>query len=209
MSELREIDLGAAGAVYLASALGQAAGLSARLAELPLSSGRIFAPLPKGVGAGRAANFDAGGLLERRHSCEWLANHLRQLWTVDTGGTFILQDIWAKPSDPAVRRTGPKKFFSGTEVYYFVEPADRECDALQQALSAAASFLLVGVFSGHSVRKSDLPPDLRLSHEVLADLAGAAREIFVTAYDQEGFVVWRRANAPVPARIAAALTEPA
>jgi len=192
MTILFERDLGTDGIAYVRQCLRQAQGLSSKLLELPLTSGKAYAPIPEQTSVNRAKSFNEGGLITRHETNVWLVEHLWNLWKIEGGGTLVLQDIWAKPSDPAAQRTQSKKFFNDANVYYFLEEDDTNVSAMESTIRSIASYLLVAVFTGYVIRDSDLLPDRLVGHEIIDALARATKEVFVSAYDQEGLVIWRR-----------------
>lgn len=203
MTSLMETALGPDGAAYIANCLRQGTGLSRKLLELPLMSGNVFAPLLKQLSRDRATSFNVGGMMARQTCCLWLADHLRHLWETAGSGTFVLQDIWAKPSDLSIRRSRCKSFSDASSVYYFLERGEMSVAAVEVALSAITSFLVIGIFTGCQIRERQLPLDRKVSPAVIEELAANTREIFVSAYDQEGLVVWQNPE------VAAAVNRPA
>ena len=83
--------------------------------------------------------------------------------------------------------------FSADIVYYVVTLEDASRQAIIEALHDPASFLVVAAFSRFELppRKSKEPGNCR-QEAIIEELAKDALEIYVSAYDQEGFVMWQR-----------------
>src|SRR5437763_8723374 len=178
------MDLNGAGVDYVERCLRQGTGLCSKLLQLPLSSGRAFAPVPQKTTLSRAKSFEVGGLLARREAIGWLAENLRMLWNSDPEGTVVLQDIWAKPNDPAVQMPRANKFLTDKNVYYLLSRNHSDTAAIEDTLRSITSYLRLGVFTRLSLRDqqhSRCKPKQNLEY----DLAKGTAEIFVGAYDQE------------------------
>jgi hypothetical protein len=188
VSNLVEVDLGKDGIDYIHECLQQGTGLCQKVLRLPLKSGRASALVPERTSVDRAKFFNAGGLLTWRDTINWLADHVRTLWREKPTGGLVFQDLWVRPADPAVRCKPVKKFFDATNVYYFVESSDENIEAI---IRETSSFLLVGFFMRISLRDSGLMQDCIVEKKLIDKLARSTKEIFVTAYDREGLVLWR------------------
>jgi hypothetical protein len=186
------IDLGTEGISYVKTSLQQGSGLCAEVLQLPLANGGSFAPLPRHTTVERAKKFDIGGVTSRRDSLAWLADHVQSLWQAATIGTLVIQDIWAKPSDPPVYVSAFDKFVDGENIYYFIDGSNAEFRCIQGAARAVTSYLFVAFLSRISFANNALPHDRFLPRSLIGEIARATEEIFVGAYDQEGLVVWHR-----------------
>jgi hypothetical protein len=180
------------GVSYVESRLRQGTGLCARILQLALAKGTAFAPLPHNTTINRASSFDIGGLLSRRDAFDWLTCHVRSLWDVNSIGTFVIQDIWAKPNDVAASDLGLHRFFDDENVYYLVEESDADPQFIKNSVRATTSYQFMAFFSRVRIEYAGLSPNRRVAEEVIDSIARATEEVFVGAYDQEGFVVWRR-----------------
>ena len=146
VSKLVEIALDADGIEYVEQCLRRGMGLCRELLRLPVASGRVFAPIPRQKGLGRAKSFDEGGLMARRDTIAWLAKHALHSWDADPSGILVFQDIWASPSDPPVQISRQNRFVTESNVYYFLEKNADSSD-LDRTLSALTSYLLIAVFT--------------------------------------------------------------
>jgi hypothetical protein len=189
---LKEAPLGQDGIAYVESCLRQGTGLCTRVLDLAFADGDAFAPIPEHTIAERARSFGVGGLIARRHANRWLGEHLQGAWRPGFGGTLVLQDIWANPSDPAVQNSEVKRFFQGANVYYYCEIPDVDWYWIQRAKRAMASYLFIAFYTRSPIRDDELLPDHTVDEALIDRLARSTTEVFVSAYDQEGLVVWRR-----------------
>lgn len=189
MTDTEIVFLGQDGIAYVEACLQQGAGLCAKARILELTTGEVFAPLPRYTSLERAISFNTGGLTFRRDVNAWFEKHVHNLWQRWPNGTLVIQDIWAKSTDPVLRHSSLKKFFQDGNVYFFCEKSDE--GSIQRGVSAVASYLFIAFFSRYSMSSQMLPSDHIVSEDVIDEIALHTLEIFVGAYDQEGLVVWR------------------
>jgi hypothetical protein len=190
-TNLELVFLGQDGISYVETSLRQGTGLCAEVLKQPLANGEAFAPLPKCTTVDRAKVFNTGGLLSRHDGYIWLAQHIQSLWQIDEIGTFVIQDIWAKPTDAAAQKSGLNKFFHDENVYYFLNGLNADFWSVQRAARAVTSYLFVALFSHINIQYDNLPPDHLVGEHFIIEIARSAVEVFVGAYDQEGLVIWR------------------
>lgn len=187
---LKEIDLGEAGLKYVASYLKRETGLCSRISRGPERGGDVFAPLPAGTSRERALQFEAGGLLSWRETCVWFERELEQLSGRSDNGSLVFQDVWAKQQDP-VWGEHDGLFFDRSGVYYVIGPHDFNAAAISLAVRQIISFRFVAVFTNFNLRAADIPPNRVVAETLIDEIAHGAEEVFISAYDQEGLVVWR------------------
>jgi hypothetical protein len=194
MRTMSEVDLGQEGIEYIRSCLSQGSGLCSRLLELDFAAGETFAPAPDDIGSTRVKQFNVGGLISRKETVDWLTRHLKQLFQKDAVGTFVLQDVWAKPEDVAGNAAGTQAVVHDENVYYVLGPSDVAAERISAAIQQLRSYLMVAVFARLQLPLHQLMPGGQVSNGFIRDLAKGTREVFVGAYDQEGLVVWRKSN---------------
>jgi hypothetical protein len=102
----------------------------------------------------------------------------------------VFQDIWAKPQDPVWGEHGGL-FFDKSSVYYGLGLHDFNAAAIALAVRQIISFRFVAVFSSFNFRAVDLPPTRVVAETVIDEIVYSAKEVFLSAYDQEGLIVWR------------------
>jgi hypothetical protein len=194
--KLVEVPLEDIGTSYVESCLRQGAGLCSNFHDLSHIVGESFTPLPGGVGSDRAKKFDTGGLLSKRATDTWFAERIQQLFRSDAEGSLIFQDVWMNRTDGSTRHSTTIKFFNESSVYYLLKGGDVDLYAVRAAMREIRSFLFVAFFSKFAMCKSNLASDNCVSNSVISELAVGVTEVFVSAYDQEGLVNWRRPIVP-------------
>jgi hypothetical protein len=193
MAALIEVSVDGEGLGYLKSILEQGTGMCTQLLKLPLENGSIFSPLPEGTSVQRAKQFSTGGIMKMREMRHWLATHLKSLSKRFPTGTILLQDIWAKPSDPIVRSAKSGILLTKGEVYYYLKADECDEELVSLATRDVTSFFLVGAFTHWPACSTKIPLGEHAADEsAIKCAAEGAEEIFVGAYDQESLVVWRR-----------------
>jgi hypothetical protein len=196
MVNLQELPLGRDGLQYVLSSLKGAGrfadALAAEVALIPTAAGNVIAPLPVGVALSRALDFDTGGIIQGPGAKSWLAARVAALCEAHGGGTFVAVDTVAAPSDPHVARRMVDKFFYDGRVQYFASCADWNESSLDGIHRAVASFLFIAAFTTYPLSMPGVPADHAVDDRLIARLAPGVQAVFISAYDQESFVVWQR-----------------
>lgn len=194
---LKEIELGGEGLDYIASSLRGETGLCSKVLNALQRAGDVFAPLPDGTPPERALQFDAGGLTTRRETYAWFTRHLEQLRDGTPAGSLVFEDAWLKQRDvlehPHNFATAENTlFFDRSNVYYVVDIEKINLATISLAVSQITSFKFVAVFSNFGFREADIPATRVVAETLISEIASGAQEVFVSAYDLEGLVVWRK-----------------
>ena len=105
----------------------------------------------------------------------------------------VFEDVNSKPDDPWISDRPVPWLRYQDEVLYEVRHDDRDSDQLiDRAISRSWSWLFTGAFirlpSQHQV---DQIPRV-LTKEQMMRIADHVLEVVIGAYDQEGFLIWRR-----------------
>jgi hypothetical protein len=124
----------------------------------------------------------------------WLAEHIKGKFVASLPGTLIWQDVWLYPKDIQLQPRIAEEFFTTDSVYYFVPFDHITPSQVMQSASAIGSFKIVGVYSLTLISPL-LTNDRIVDDDLVRKIAQQTEEIYVGAYDQESFVVWRR-NSP-------------
>src|SRR5262249_13814010 len=149
--------------------------------------------VPVGTTLNRALEFEHGGLISARGVRDWIVQHIVHLCQTTPDSTVLFEDKWGG-------RKGEKAVMAGTEtqsfhdkvVNYFVEGRKANAASVAKAASAAASFLLVGAFTRYPLAAAQLPTDLTIDDAVMRDLAANTVELYVSSYDRESYLIWRK-----------------
>lgn len=188
---LKQINLGEEGLEFVASSLRGETGLCSKISVKLERGGEVFAPLPAGTPRERALQFKAGGLMSWRETCVWFEHELEQLSGRTDNGSLVFQDVWFGPQDP-VRGGYGGVFFDRSNVYYVLGPHEINAAKISRTMLRLHSFLLIAVFCAFSFPAADVPAPRILDDTMIDEMARTAQEVFVSAYDREGLVVWRR-----------------
>lgn len=190
MTRLCAVPLGPEGFDHVADCLRGERGLSGKVCAQGLPAGKVYAIVPDGFSLAQAQDFPNGTGVSMRHAIAWLGEHLKALLADKPSLTILVQDVWAKPTDH--QRQPPVAWFVNGESIYF--PARTEGMGYEEAhrlMHDPISFQLVGLVSDYV-----LPQEVVASHQasdaVMDALARDIVEIFLGAYDQEGFVIWQK-----------------
>jgi hypothetical protein len=188
---LKEINLDEEGKAYISFWLTGATGLSSRIPRQLGQGGDVFAVVPAGTTRERALQFKTGGLMSWRETCVWFERELEQLSGCNDNGSLVFQDVWFGPQD-AIRGGFDGAFFDQSSVYYILGAQDMNAAAISRTMLQIKSFLLVAAFCNLSFRAADVPATRVLDETLIDAMANNAQEVFVSAYDYEGLVVWRK-----------------
>jgi len=173
-------------------------GVAALLSEVVEKPGDIFAPLPPATSHDRALQFDSGGLASLSGAIDWLFFDLAH----KKSGTLVLLDVWLQAKDLKARRPAVESYLSdGSQIYYYLSLAALDPRKLAVLHKQISSFQVVGFFFPGGI---DLSFEQRRQHLVPAgyveQFAKVATTVYVSAYDQEAWVVWQSPeNTPLAA----------
>ncbi|HVY85523.1 MAG TPA: hypothetical protein VG943_10350 [Caulobacterales bacterium] len=207
MTDLVFTDLGAAGVDYVREhLLGANVFCTALLAVVEAAPGKVTTLAPQGVSRERLLRFDEGGLLdgtennrvvriedrspvetESKLKVEQAAYLVSMLRTVPDA-VCIVDDFNPSWSDIDIN-ADPNAFGVGDEVYRLFTMNDAPPELAQALIASDTAWHGVAALCAET-------PDLDAVRETSAeDLERAALSAFIitcTAYDGEGFVIWRR-----------------
>jgi len=191
---LKELNLGEEGKAYISSWFTGGTGLSSRIPSQLERGGDVFAMVPAETTRERALQFKTGGLLSWRETCAWFEREIEQLSSHTDKGSLVFQDVWLRPQD-AVTGGFDGAFFDQSSVYYILGAHDMNAAAISSAMLQITSFLFVAVFCNLSFQPADVPATRVLDETLIDAMANNAQEVFISAYDREGLVVWRKTSA--------------
>lgn len=189
---LKEISLGEEGKEYISSWFRGGLGLSSKIPRQLEQGGDVFAPLPAETSRERALQFETGGLTSWRETCAWFERELERLSGLAKDGSLVFQNVWAKPQDPILKEYDHVFFDRSSSVYYVLGHHDINAASISTTMRQVYSFLFVAVFCNFSFSVADVPTTRILDETIIDGMAANAQEVFVSAYDREGLVVWRK-----------------
>jgi hypothetical protein len=191
MLPLTQLYLDREALTYLKTGLDRVAtGLCTYLASLPLNDGTVYTMVPPGTSPERANHFENGGLMSMDAGEAWLANHVVTSLAADSHGTLVFQDAWgAHPQDIAFQSAKSAKFTNDGDTYYYVHNSTPTLHLIHQLLKDLQGYARIGILT-HFGRTG--VPDVVINSDCLKELAANTRELYLSIYDQEGFLVWQR-----------------
>jgi hypothetical protein len=189
MNDIKEFPLGEDGLKYIEACL-ENKGICTNLRRLPLAEGKVYAVLPEHTDPVRVGKFSEGSNLGI-NPYDWLAKHVSKLSALHPNGTFVVHHVWgASPGDPGLKDWELDNIlFNQTDTYNFAHATD--VINIERAMHTS-SFLFVGIFTEFPIEESQLTADRFVSDDLIDKLAQHTLEIYVSAYDAESFVIWRR-----------------
>lgn len=204
MRELRRFDLDARALAYIGAQLHGLNTFCTALESAVAAGGEVFTFAPSETPLERLSSFEAGGLLregprmflEDGSSLAAVSNLKQEqaqcLWEQLDPAVCISDDFNPRWSDVQTRpyfSDMPHAFGVGEEVYHLV----RRCDGVQTIRKALqkSDTIWHGV-TAVCERAPQVGADRTSSVAELQAAAASAIVITCTAYDGEGFVVWRR-----------------
>lgn len=191
--QLVELPLGQAGLDHVRWALQGETTFSQEVLRTAFVGGAVSALVPAGTTLTRALAFEHGGLITTRGARDWFVQHIVQLCQTTPDSVVLFEDKWGGRKDEKAVMAGTEpKFFHDKFVNYFVEGRKANAASIAEALGAVASFLLVGAFTCYPLTAAQLPAALTVDDGVLRDLAANTTELYVSAYDRESYVIWRK-----------------
>ncbi len=111
---------------------------------------------------------------------------------LDTGAVCLIENPLAREGDPWLNRAKSRLAIHDGEVYHFLTSADRDINKITQALREShhppVSWGAIGRVPGDCPTKAG---QAAITSEELARFAETVRCVFISAYDDEGYVVWR------------------
>lgn len=175
------------------------------LQKIDLGNGKIITCLPKESKENDIYNFShaqiniekTGSLLSQGFVVEvestrvWLINIFKEYLESTNNSAIIFAHIYSLPTDPYFQKTNVQILTTENEVYYFLTKEDTTFDRIREIIlsSDGASPPLVAFCA-------TLPANLkrggRLSPEVISEIADDTTSVVISAYDGDGYLVWRR-----------------
>lgn len=182
-----EVRLDEVGRSYVRKTLAMTSGIQSQLSA-KLAMGRVFAALPSGTSAARAAQFERGGVTSRNQGLEWLFEDLRSKGS----GTFVLHDPCARPTDlsPRTARVDTYAFDNG-HVYYYLLLRKLNLSEFLNIHKQAVSYRVIGMHIADDITKNHHEWNGHVMPKgYLSTLIPCVLTIYISAYDQESWLVW-------------------
>jgi hypothetical protein len=183
--------LGERGREYMRDTLLHYSGAALHLGEVVRGPGCVFTVLPAGIDTKRAWNFESGGLWTVNSAWAWLLGDLASR----AHGTVIFQDVLLRPSD--VEMLPPlfdNYFIEDDQVYYYLALVNLRPDRLEQINRYIKSFQPVVFHLAEFVMSFEERRRRRVLPGFLARFLPSTMSVYLSAYDQESWIIWRSAS---------------
>lgn len=177
-------ELGQDGIRYAKSVMKEAGPLAVSVAAAFGDQGVSFAALEQGVDFARARDFQTGTSMPTFAIRKWLAENLTSRWGNDV--QLVFEDAWMKPED--IQPDLP--YFLIAETSYYVPSGGDLSDRIWEGQRRVMTW----PFSAFVVAPSVALPRFgeRVDQDCYNRLVHNTQEVLVSAYDHEGYVVWRK-----------------
>jgi hypothetical protein len=146
--------------------------------------------LPAHVTLERALQFEAGGVMFGGEQFDWVKDHMLSFCARGKQNLLIFEDqVWRR-GDKGISDISSNMFYYDNEVYYYIECGVVSGDKIVSASREVKSFLSISfLVNAHGLL---LQRGRTIEIRELDEIAANVSEILVSAYDQEGVVVWSR-----------------
>ena len=194
MKEYSELQLGREAIAYVKECLLRGNTLAHfLLEELDLHSGRVVSFLPEDIAVEDANWFDNGGVCNGEVSLSHLVGGIQDFLRSDSDRCVIFENGLARPADPCVKGFNTRMFTFGNELYHLLTQEDLDEERIQQSISCSMSAgLHIGAMSSLSAA-SRSPKQLEsVGLDDLRCWAKATNKVIVSAYDDEGYLIWTK-----------------
>lgn len=187
MSSLETINAGSPGVEYFFECLDGERGVARAVVSLIASKPIVEAIVPEGTDIERIEKFDSGGLVVNPFFSfnKWLKTRLSEQKFRNI--SIILQDFWITPEDIKVaseHREISNVFLLDDSVYFYLSIEELERDRLLNIIDNVMSFNFALYVTSLDIKK--------LSSITISLFTSSVREVYLSAYDRESFLLWRR-----------------
>jgi hypothetical protein len=172
---------------------GESSGLLRYFSSKDGGSLSLHGMVPAGISPERAADFEQGFGGDQRQSRMWLNEHLIRLASQNDSGSFIVQDIGLSVD---IRRSflsaiAPQYFGYQNSAYYWLNHKQFSLQKLDLTLNVVRSFPLIAAYCALDLFQGYFRNGQEVSHEQFSALTVELKEFYLSAYDDESFVVAR------------------
>lgn len=190
---LIELPLGEPGLAYVSRSLENETSFVQNVRRLSFHGGSVFGVVPEGTDLKRAQDFWVALGISMRGPKTWLTNRMIARCRANPRSVIVFDEPWGgRRNSPEVGRRTEPKFFHRSFVNHFVTADKVSAQTIDAAMRANASFLLIAAFVEYPFTADMLDADGAIDDHLMQKLAENVREIYVSAYDLDSYVVWQR-----------------
>jgi hypothetical protein len=197
---MREVELSKSAIEYVKSNMESTTGLASKIIELHRQVYRVitFASSENAPGEYANAEMALGDKSSHPAMYSWICRRIYVLFDEHPDGAIVVQDAWLKPADIKLT-TSIKKFADALQfradtdenIYYILRRNQFSPASLGVVLDAMGSMLEIVIFASCFVEEARSRGEASgLDRMRIDGLALNACEVFLSAYDHEGYVVW-------------------
>ncbi len=170
----------------------ESCGGFAHLFERKVSAGNpCFALVPRGTSLERALRFEAGGLISGAQATAWLVERLNALSKRLGNGSFVTHDVWVAPHLQGLAAANLRAHYLPIQgqSYFWTGGPKFGVDQVMGALNAPASFFTISAFCKTNLHEHLANTSTFLEAEMHSEILASTVELYVSAFDQESFLV--------------------
>ena len=175
--------------------LGRAGTLGRKLDEhFSIFGGEIITFLPKDATRAAYESFESCCAVDTQQmysSTHQLAMALTKQYLTQSQDQIVIFNTLARPSDPWLLREKLYYFSYGSEVYLYLSAAHSSDEEIQAAFKSYGSYPAIVAFAS---KQPSLHPRNRytIGQVEINNLASDTFAVMIEAYDQDGFLLWKR-----------------
>jgi len=189
MKPLEAIPVGDAGRLFVTSMLDGMPGLCSEMIQSVQQTGAAYGIVPEGTSVSQAQQFYTGHLITGQSRSQWLTRHVRNKTLEGKRGMILIQDLFCGPDDHNKHPPQTNSFLSLGQFYFWEEFGPKQLPDLQLLLDQPT---IPDGLAAFLVEDPELSASLLAGQTSLGYAAELITEIYVPAYDDESFVMWRR-----------------
>ncbi|MDE2166537.1 MAG: hypothetical protein KGJ66_09400 [Alphaproteobacteria bacterium] len=190
---LVELPLGQPGMAYVSRCLENETSFLQDVRRLSFHGGSVFGVVPEGTDLKRAVDFEPSLDIGMKGPNDWLTNRMIARCRANPQSVIVFDEPWGgrRNSPEVARRTAPK-FFHRNFVYHFVAADQASAPTIDAAMRAGGGFLFIAAFVDYPFTADQIDAEGAIDDRLMQTLAANVREIYVSAYDHDSYVVWQR-----------------
>jgi hypothetical protein len=134
------------------------------------------------------SNYDYGGITSCEQSVKWLVGKIQEFLSSETNRLVLFQDALAESTDPCIQRIHLPILTYCKEVYFWLSNDNsKQPELIREVLKNADDHFLVGIMSSLPEPHARLTSNLNI--DLIKILAKRTEHIFVSAFDEEGYII--------------------
>ena len=200
MSMLKQVQLDDSAFEYLQSSCRESSSIGQKLCQLPLENGEIITFVPPNTPDERIKQYSWGIVEISRGSIYPLEDMWENMISIildflaqNNDHCVIIEDIVDTPHNLQIfgNQTFPILVY-GEEVYYPIGQKEQDREKIKNILYyASSSYVFNGIMTHYKWSQKFYET---LTNQDIDQIVEDVEMVFTSAYDNEGFIIWRRKN---------------